>query len=225
MNAVIIVAGGSGTRMNSPVPKQFILLAGKPLVLHTIGVFVEFDPDIRIILVLPQSLFGEWRRLIREHSFRVPHKLVAGGSSRFYSVQNGLNELETENLVAVHDGARPLVSVDLIRRTFSEAAVHESAIPVIPLTESIRLTEGNTSSMADRSRFRIVQTPQVFRTVHLKDAYRQVYREDFTDDASVIEAAGYPVRLMDGDPANIKITWPADLLLATALLTPSSLST
>jgi 2-C-methyl-D-erythritol 4-phosphate cytidylyltransferase len=188
-------------------------------------VFVEFDPDIRIILVLPQSLFGEWRRLIREHSFRVPHKLVAGGSSRFYSVQNGLNELETENLVAVHDGARPLVSVDLIRRTFSEAAVHESAIPVIPLTESIRLTEGNTSSMADRSRFRIVQTPQVFRTVHLKDAYRQVYREDFTDDASVIEAAGYPVRLMDGDPANIKITWPADLLLATALLTPSSLST
>ncbi|MFH1159686.1 MAG: 2-C-methyl-D-erythritol 4-phosphate cytidylyltransferase [bacterium] len=218
MKAVIIVAGGTGTRMNPLVPKQFIVLAGKPMLLHTIEAFLGFDKGIRIIVAIPDSLFREWHHLIGQYSFQVPHTLVPGGSTRFHSVKNGLDALEQEELVAVHDGVRPLASVELIGRAFSEAEIHGTAIPVIPLSESIRFVEGPTNHPVDRTAYRIVQTPQVFRTSLLKQAYLQDFRETFTDDATVVESTGQPIHLIDGDPANIKITRPADLILATSLL-------
>ena len=214
----LIVAGGSGKRMGSDIPKQFLELDGKPILMHTIGRFSAFDNSVRIIVVLPEDQFKVWEFLIREHSFLVPHETVKGGSSRFSSVKNGLELVDKEGLVAIHDGVRPLVSTATIRRCFEAAEKYGNAVPVVSNSSSLRLVTGTGSMPVSRQDIVIVQTPQVFRTGLIKNAYIQDYSDEFTDDATVLEKTGETIRLVDGNRENIKITNPEDLLLASALL-------
>jgi len=216
---VIIVAGGTGIRMGSDVPKQFMLLAEEPMLMHTIRAFAVTCPDASMVVPLPERQIRRWEELIREYGFTVPHRIVSGGATRFHSVLNGLSELPSDGLVAIHDGARPLVSKDLIIRSFREAETHGNAVPALPVTESIRqLTDGGNQPV-DRTSFRLVQTPQVFLLKEIQQAYQQPYRPEFTDDATVMEAAGFCIHLIDGEPENIKITCPKDLIIAQALMT------
>lgn len=164
------------------------------------------------------DLFHHWKTLCMKHSFNIPHTLSQGGEKRFDSVHNALSFLTSDSVVAVHDGVRPLVSVGLISRAFDHAVTNGNAIPVTPVTDSVRKSEGKTNSPVDRSSLRLIQTPQVFMASHLLKAYEQQYRESFTDDASVLEAAGYPINLIRGDQYNIKITYPEDLAIAEALM-------
>ena len=210
----IVVAGGKGLRMGAPVPKQFLLLSGKPLLMHTLEAFYHADPEIRLILVLPDSQLDYWKELCTKHHFRLSYRIASGGDTRFDSVKNGLALIETDGLVAVHDGVRPFVSADLIERCYTAAEKSGAAIPVVQLTESIRKLDGETSFSVHRETFRSVQTPQAFRVSLLKKSYLMSYLESFTDDASVVEAAGYGVELIEGDPENIKITTTIDLLMA-----------
>jgi 2-C-methyl-D-erythritol 4-phosphate cytidylyltransferase len=216
--SAIIVAGGTGSRMNAGIPKQFLLLAGKPMLMHSIEAFYLAFPDISIILVLPANQFPSWRDLCARHGFTLPHRLVAGGETRFHSVQNALSVTGDGGLVAIHDGARPLVSASLIRDAFLTAGQLGNCIPAIPLGESLRMLQGAASRAVDRSEYRMVQTPQVFQTAIIKKAYLQEFREQFTDDAMVAESIGETIHLIDGDPANMKITYPCDLAAAEALL-------
>ena len=215
---VIIVAGGVGLRMNTEIPKQFLPIAGKPLLMHTILRFFHFDGKMQIIVVLPFDHIETWNRLCSEHRFLVPHRVITGGSQRFYSVKNGLAYVAPDELVAIHDGVRPLVSEELILRSFETAAVFGSAIPVIKPAESLRKVEDSKSHPIDRDRFRLVQTPQTFKSSLIIEAYNQPFKNEFTDDASVYEASGYQVQLIEGSPENIKITRPADLRFAEAWL-------
>lgn len=214
---VVIVAGGNGSRMRSEVPKQFMLLDGKPVLMHTMERFHEADPGLRILLVIPSAHMHTWSDLCEEHNFNIRHTLVAGGDTRFHSVRRGLQALEGD-LVAIHDGVRPLLSVDLIRRVFITAEEKGSAIPAVPVTDSVRQKLGGRTQPIDRSTVLLVQTPQCFDAKMLKQAYNQPYRESFTDCASVVEAAGFPVEIVDGDPDNIKITTQRDLMLAGWIL-------
>ncbi len=218
MKAAIIVAGGSGTRMNSPNPKQFLLLKDIPVLMYSLTAFFQFDASIRILLALPENLFSDWKKLQKKYRLTIPHELIPGGDTRFHSVFNCLQQLDGEGLVAIHDGARPLISLKLIHRLFSMAENEGNAIPVIPINESIRELAGSSNQPANRSLFRIVQTPQVFRTSLIQQAYTQPYQPGFTDDATVFESLGNQIHLVEGDPANLKITYPADLLMAEALL-------
>lgn len=218
MNAAIIVAGGSGTRMNSTVPKQFQLLKEIPVLIYSLNAFSRFDPSIRILLALPENLFGDWKELVKKYDLAISYQLIPGGETRFHSVFNCLKHLEGKGLVAIHDGARPLISQMMIRRLFSEAESKGNAIPVVPVNESIREVTGSYNRPADRSLFRIVQTPQVFLTSLIQRAYDQPFKDEFTDDATVLESLGELVHLVDGDPANLKITYPADMVIAEALL-------
>jgi 2-C-methyl-D-erythritol 4-phosphate cytidylyltransferase len=211
---VIIVAGGSGTRMQASVPKQFLLIDGRPILMHTIEKFQAAMPELLLIVVLPDEHLITWKALCSEHSFDVPHQVVSGGETRFHSVKNGLSAVNS-GLVAVHDGVRPLVSKDTIHRCFEEAARAGAAIPVVPSSESVRMVANFSSKALDRSTIRMVQTPQCFRYEWMKEAFEQDYRESFTDCASVVEAAGFSVSLVEGNPENIKITHPADLALAS----------
>lgn len=216
----VIVAGGSGSRFGGPVPKQFLELAGKPVLMHTIEKFSRLQP-VSIILVLPQGQFGHWRQLCEEYALTVPHRVVAGGESRFHSVKNALDAVDVEvgDLVAVHDGVRPLVSVDLIDRLFTAAAECGAAIPVVPMTDSVRLLNADGSSRAlPRALLRAVQTPQAFDGTVLKAAYDVPFSPDFTDDASVVEMTGKQVKLVDGETTNIKITHPLDIVVAEDIL-------
>ncbi|MGC3978335.1 MAG: 2-C-methyl-D-erythritol 4-phosphate cytidylyltransferase [Paludibacteraceae bacterium] len=217
-NSIIIVAGGKGTRMSSHIPKQFIELDGKPVLMHTLEHFFQFSPEMPILLVLPAEQFDFWENLCSKHLFRIPHTIVSGGDARFFSVKNGLERIDTE-FVAVHDGVRPLVDLDTIKRCFDEIKKCDAVIPVIDLVDSIRLT-GDTgkSEPVDRTKYKLVQTPQVFRTDVLKKSYDVSFSELFTDDASVVEAAGYRVKLIDGNRENIKITTEVDLKIAEILL-------
>lgn len=216
-HAVIIVAGGQGLRMGTAVPKQFLPLAGKPVLMHTIERFLAADPQLCIILALPTAEQPRWQALCCEHHF-APEQLhvVSGGETRFHSVRNALEAVPQEaELIAVHDGVRPLVPETLIKECFSQAAVKGAVIPVTPVVETLRhVSEG----VVPRSDYRLVQTPQTFRADILRHAYQQPYREAFTDDASVVEAAGYEVSLIDGSRRNIKLTTPDDLALAESLL-------
>lgn len=218
MKAAIIVAGGSGTRMNSPTPKQFLPLQGIPVLMHSLTSFYRFDPSIRLVLALPEHLFDAWQELQNKYGTSIPHKLIPGGETRFHSVYNCLQHLDKEELVAIHDGARPLLSQDLIHRLYTTAENEGSAVPVVPVDESMRVLERSSNKPVDRSLFRIVQTPQVFLTSLLQQAYSQPYSPFFTDDATVFESIGKPIHLVEGDPANIKITHPVDLMIAEALL-------
>lgn len=214
----LIMAGGKGLRMGADLPKQFLLLAGKPVLMHTLEAFHRADPSTELILVLPLDHQAYWKELCLRHGFTLEHRIATGGSVRFESVRNGLALVEEEGLVAVHDGVRPLVKPTLITTCFEAAAEKGAVIPVFELTESLRRIEGDRSRAEDRSLFRSVQTPQTFRSDVLKKSYEQTFREEFTDDASVVEAAGYEIALVEGHCENIKITTPQDLLLAEQLL-------
>lgn len=214
----LILAGGKGLRMGADLPKQFLLLAGKPVLMHAMEAFHEAEPSTELILVLPLEHQAYWAKLCAEHAFDLKHQIATGGTVRFESVRNGLAFIQEESLVAVHDGVRPLVKPALIRKCFETAAVKGAVIPVFELTESIRRIEGDRSYAEDRSRYRSVQTPQTFRSDLLKSAYEQPFQDVFTDDASVVEAAGYEIALVEGHRENIKITTPQDLLLAEQLL-------
>lgn len=212
--STIIVAGGSGKRMGTSVPKQFLLLKGKPLLCWTIDAFHAFDAEMPIVVVLPEAQIPIWKSLCIGHGFHTEHQVVAGGEERFHSVRNGLLAVEGDGLVAVHDGVRPLVSTDLIARCFKSAAEFGSGIPVVAIPSSVRELEGGTSRAVDRSLLRAVQTPQCFRTDLLRNAFELPYDPAFTDEATLVERTGVPVHLVDGEEHNVKVTTPVDLLVA-----------
>lgn len=215
---VIIVAGGSGHRMGSSIPKQFLFLGNRPVLAHTIDAFARALPRAALVVVLPEEHIAYWRDLSARFDV-ARHRVVAGGRERFDSVRNGLGALPSETeLIAVQDGVRPLVSRELIGRMFEAAERYGAAIPVVAPVDSFRRVEGEGSAIVDRSTLRIVQTPQVFRGELLRDAYRVDYRPEFTDDASVVEASGCPIHLCEGERANLKITTREDLALAAALI-------
>jgi 2-C-methyl-D-erythritol 4-phosphate cytidylyltransferase len=214
----IIVAGGSGTRMNSPVPKQFLKLDGRPVLMHTISRFIETGLPIEIILVLPSNQLGYWDQLCHEYSFNVPLRIAEGGETRFNSVGNGLALIDTDGIVAVHDAARPLVNTKTILTAYKAAEMYGNAVPAVPLSDSIRQIDSTRSIAVDRSRYCKIQTPQCFDVAILKRAYSQEYRYTFTDDATVAESIGERIHLIDGNMGNIKITTPEDLAIAEALL-------
>lgn len=215
---IIITAGGKGLRMGSDIPKQFIELKGKPILFYTIEKFHEFDSSIEIILVLPFNHIEYWQSLIEKFQFKIPHLIVAGGETRYHSIKNGLSKANG-NIIGVHDGVRPLVSIDVISHVYNAAEENGAAIPVLPLIESIREVSTNNSSIAkDRSLYRSVQTPQCFKRNVLLEAYEKPFQNTFTDDASVVEANGSEIVLVDGNSENIKITSPIDLKIAEFLL-------
>ncbi len=217
-NSVIIVAGGSGVRMGNDIPKQFLPVGDLPVLMHTINRFTSYNSTMKIVLVLPAGQFNYWEALCRRHDFKALHLLVEGGDTRYQSVKNGLNEIDDAGLVAVHDGVRPFVSRETIHRCFHAAGLSGAAIPVGQMVESIRKLVGSKSEMRYRDSYRTVQTPQTFRSSVLKHAYQLPFSPRFTDDASVVEAAGYDITLVEGNPENIKITSPFDLVIADALL-------
>lgn len=220
MNNVIIVAGGKGLRMGGAVPKQFLEVGGKPVLMRTLECFYQFDPAMRMILVLPESQTEYWDGLCRRYSFRLPYLLAKGGDTRFQSVKNGLAMAESGGLTGIHDGVRPFVSLDTIRRCYRTAEEKATAVPVTPSVESLRQVIGTDglSRAVERAAFRLVQTPQVFRTDLLRAAYERPYQPFYTDDASVVEAAGHAITLVEGNRENIKLTTPFDLKIAEALL-------
>lgn len=218
----ILVAGGQGLRMGGDVPKQFLPLGGRPVLMHTIDRFREVFPDMHIIVVLPQGQHDYWHDLCRRHHLEGGFLTAPGGDTRFYSVLNGLNAIPadvSEGLVGVHDGVRPFVSRDTLRRCYEEAARSGTAVPVVPVVETLRHVSPDGESMTvPRSDYRLVQTPQVFSLALLRRAYRQLYAPQFTDDASVVEALGERITLVEGNRENIKLTTPADLLLAKGIM-------
>ncbi len=218
---VIIVAGGKGTRIKSALPKQFLELNGKPILLHTLEAFYRYSEKIKVVVVLPEDDFGIWNSICEKYSFTKPLLLQKGGDSRFQSVKNGLSLLEGEGLVAIHDGVRPLVSSDIIGASFRLAAVHQSAVAAVRLKESIRMTDQDNTKAMDRSKFRLIQTPQTFDLQLIKKAYETKEDASLTDDASVAERAGHIISLFEGSYENIKITTPEDLIVAKALMDSS----
>lgn len=215
----VIVAGGSGNRMQSTIPKQFIRIGSQPVLMHTLRRFHEFDSTLRLILVLLLKDVSTWQILCREYQFNIPVQLVVGGETRFHSVQNGLAAIEgTAGLVAIHDGVRPFVSVETIQQSFTVASSTGCAVAAVPLKESIRQVHETGSTSVDRTKFFLVQTPQTFQIAVIKQSFAAATRTNFTDDASVAEAAGFPVTLVEGSYQNIKITTPEDLLLAKVFL-------
>lgn len=212
--AVVIVAGGSGTRMRSDIPKQFLLLRGKPILMHTIERFYNYCNDIRIVVVLPKDEIERWKLLCSEYHFTIQHNVTQGGETRYHSVKNGLALVDNDSIVGIHDGVRPLVSTFVIERCYNEAATGKAVIPVIPAVDSLRMVTATGNAAIDRSAIRLVQTPQVFPSNMLMDAYKQEYTPTFTDDASVVESCGLAITLVDGNIENIKITNPIDLTIA-----------
>jgi 2-C-methyl-D-erythritol 4-phosphate cytidylyltransferase len=215
---VVIVAGGSGKRMGAEIPKQFLKLAGRPVLMHTIERFKSFNNAIEIITVLPENQLRHWIELQNKYSFTIPQTLVKGGFHRFFSVRNGLNFVNIPGLVAIHDGVRPFVSIDTIKRCFDTAEKLGNAIPVISPTESLRILTDQGSLPLNRLQIKQIQTPQVFNAGLIKKAYLQEYKPGFTDDATVLEMMGEKINLVEGNRENIKITNPEDLLISTALL-------
>jgi 2-C-methyl-D-erythritol 4-phosphate cytidylyltransferase len=215
----IIVAGGKGTRMNNVVSKQFIEINGLPILMHTIKAFIAYSEKVNIILVLPEDELEVWNKLCQQYNFKVKLTIAIGGDSRFQSVKNGLAKIEShDGLVAIHDGVRPLVSKDIIGASFRLAAVHKSAVAAVRLKESIRITNQDTTKAVDRSDYRLIQTPQTFDLAMIKKAYEIKEEQSLTDDASVVERAGYKISLFEGSYTNIKITTPEDLVIAEAFL-------
>lgn len=213
----LIVAGGKGTRIKSALPKQFLELNGLPILMHTINAFLRYSKNIIIILVLPEDDFDTWQALCSKHNFTAKLILQKGGNTRFQSVKNGLDKIEGEGLVAIHDGVRPLVSKDIIGASYHLAAVHKTAVAAVRLKESIRMTDQDNTRSVDRSAFRLIQTPQTFDVALIKKAYQIKDDPTLTDDASVAERAGHVISLFEGSYENIKITTPEDLIVAQAL--------
>lgn len=214
----VLVAGGSGTRMGSAVPKQFLVLAGKPVLLHSIEKFLEAFFDIEIILVIHPSFIAQANALIKPLPAASKISVIPGGETRFHSVKNGLKLVKENAVVFVHDAVRCLVSGSLIHCCYEQALTKGSAIPAISITDSMRMIEGNTAKVIDRNLLKAIQTPQTFRSEIILPAFEQEYSSAFTDEATVVEAAGYEVFLIEGEKENIKITVPADLIIAEYLL-------
>ena len=234
MDYVIIVAGGKGLRMGSDIPKQFLPIGGKPVLMRTLERFREYSADMQIILVLPEAQQNYWKELCKEYHFPLPattplpqqggsgggsYLLANGGQTRFHSVQNGLALIpdDAEGVVGVHDGVRPFPSIEVIRNCFETARTAKAVIPVIPVVETVRHLHGDSSVTVPRSEYRLVQTPQTFDIQLLKAANRQLYNDGFTDDASVVESYGHAITLVEGNRENIKITTPYDIVVAEAL--------
>ena len=218
MDYIIIVAGGKGLRMGGDIPKQFLPIGGKPVLMRTLEPFHKYSKDLQIILVLPKAQQAYWQQLCEEHDFKIEIRLAAGGETRFHSVQNGLSLIpdDAEGVVGVHDGVRPFVSVDVIRACYDTARTRQAVIPVTPVVETLRHIP--TQKNVLRSDYCLVQTPQCFDIQLLKAANKQPYSESFTDDASVVEAYGHEVTMVEGNRENIKITTPFDLKIAETLL-------
>lgn len=214
----IIVAGGSGKRMQSAIAKQFLLLNHKPVMMHTLQAFHLSEIQPEIILVLNKDDHQYWKDLCLKYHFDIPHTLVEGGKERFHSVRNGLMSIKEDGVVAVHDAVRPVVSHGLITQTFKEALETGNAIPCVKPSDSVRKLQDNTSKIINRDKLVLIQTPQTFDLGQLRTAYQQRFSKKFTDDASVVEAAGFPINLVEGNRNNIKITFPEDLELASFLL-------
>jgi 2-C-methyl-D-erythritol 4-phosphate cytidylyltransferase len=220
MDYIIIVAGGKGLRMGSDIPKQFLPIGGKPVLMRTLERFREYSKDIQIILVLPEAQQAYWHELCQEYHFDVEYTLANGGQTRFHSVQNGLAKVPDDaiGVVGVHDGVRPFPSIEVIRNCYTTAREKKAVIPVIPVVETVRHLEGEQSKTVPRDAYRLVQTPQTFDIQLLKAANRQPYNDGFTDDASVVESYGFEITLVEGNRENIKITTPYDLKIAEVLL-------
>lgn len=217
MDYIIITAGGKGLRMGSDIPKQFIPINGKPILMRTIEQFRLYSKKIRIILVLPKVQLGYWRELCLDYSFAERYDIVDGGDTRFASIQHGLDIIpdDEQGVVGIHDGVRPFPSLDVIKRCFETAREKKAAIPVIPVVETLRSIPENKNVL--RSDFCLVQTPQCFDIQLIKKANEQPYSDSFTDDASVVEAIGQEVTMVEGNRENIKITTPFDLKIAEVL--------
>ena len=234
MDYVIIVAGGKGLRMGSDIPKQFLPIGGKPVLMRTLERFRDYSEDLQIILVLPEAQQAYWQELCKEYNFQVDYQIANGGQTRFHSVQNGLNLIpdDAEGVVGVHDGVRPFPSIEVIRSCYETARMAKAVIPVIPIVETVRQiipnnqstpsnqnTPNNPSSITvPRDQYRLVQTPQTFDIQLLKAANRQPYNDGFTDDASVVESYGHQITLVEGNRENIKITTPYDITVAEAII-------
>ena len=222
MDYIIIVAGGKGLRMGTDIPKQFLPIGGKPVLMRTLERFREYSADIQIILVLPEAQQEYWHQLCKEYHFNVEYTLANGGQTRFHSVQNGLAKVpdDAQGVVGVHDGVRPFPSIEVIKNCYETARTKKAVIPVIPVVETVRHLEGEKSVTVPRGDYRLVQTPQTFDIQLLKAANRQPYNDGFTDDASVVESYGYEITLVEGNRENIKITTPYDLKIAEVLINP-----
>lgn len=215
--SVIIVAGGKGERMHSDIPKQFMEIGKIPILIRTISVFYNYEKTAKIVIVLPENQITFWKNLCQQHDFNIPHTIVSGGKERFFSVKNGLQHIDSE-LIAIHDGVRPLVSAQTIDKCFLAAAQFGAAIPVMKIEESIRFVDENKNHAVERKNFVTVQTPQIFKSEIIKSAYNQSFEERFTDDASVVENTGQSIFLTEGNRENIKITNFWDLKIAEAFL-------
>ena len=219
MDYVIIVAGGKGLRMGSDIPKQFLPIGGKPVLMRTLERFREYSTELQIILVLPENQQDYWLQLCQQYHFGVKYQLANGGQTRFHSVQNGLALVpdDADGVVGVHDGVRPFPSIDVIKNCYEAARTAKAVIPVIPVVETVRHLEGEGSVTVHRGDYRLVQTPQTFDIQLLKAANHQPYHDGFTDDASVVESYGHSITLVEGNRENIKITTPYDIVVAEAL--------
>lgn len=220
MDYVIIVAGGKGMRMGAEIPKQFLPLNGKPVLMHTLERFYRYNADLNLIVVLPAAQQSYWQELCAAHHFGIAHRVVDGGETRFHSSLNGLAAIDDNEtgIVAIHDGVRPLVSTAVIERCFAAARTFGSAIPVMPVVDTLRMKAADGSERnVDRSRYCIVQTPQTFDIALAKRAFQQPYNEAFTDDASVVEQLGAKVQTVEGNRENVKLTTPFDLRIAESL--------
>lgn len=217
-NYAIIVAGGSGNRMQTETPKQFLLLKNLPVLMHTIKAFAQSDTQPKILLVLNKDQQGYWKRLCDEFNFNVPHLVIDGGQERFYSVKNAIEHISEDCLVAIHDAVRPLVSTTLIDSCFKAAEAKGNVIAAVQSSDSVRRVKGDQTSALKRDEIFLVQTPQTFSLQILKLAYNQDFTTHFTDDASVVEAIGENINIIEGERNNIKITYPIDLELAELLL-------
>lgn len=215
---MIIVAGGSGTRMGAEIPKQFIELNGKPILMHTIENLHAMDTEMQLVLVLPKEQFLFWDDLKKAHNFSIPHALAEGGKTRFLSVKNGLSKINDSDVVGVHDGVRPFVSENVFAACFESANRIGASIPVVSIVQSLRVLSDDKSSAVDRNKYRAVQTPQCFQTSILKKAFDSTNRIDYSDDATVVEEYGQRIAMVDGNAENIKITTPTDLELAELIV-------
>ncbi len=232
MDYVIIVAGGKGLRMGSDIPKQFLPIGGKPVLMRTLERFRAYSETLQIILVLPEAQQDYWQKLCQQYEFQVDYQIANGGKTRFHSVQNGLALIpdDAEGVVGVHDGVRPFPSIEVIRNCYETARTAKAVIPVIPIVETVRqilLNNPNTPSnpgsiTVPRDQYRLVQTPQTFDIQLLKAANRQPYNDGFTDDASVVESYGRQITLVEGNRENIKITTPYDITVAEAIINSQS---
>lgn len=220
MDYIIIVAGGKGLRMGGDLPKQFMPLHGKPVLMHTIEQFRAYSDELKIILVLPHEQQDYWRQICQKHNFTVEHTVVDGGQTRFHSSQNGVAAVpdDATGVIGIHDGVRPFVSEETIARCFEAARQFGAALPVLPVTDTLRRVTDDGGYNVQRNDYRTVQTPQTFDAQLLKQAFKQPYSDNFTDDASVVEALGHKVTMVDGNRENIKLTTPFDLVVAEALI-------